>query len=162
MDYYKCQSIVKKLRAFARSIGVQLRIFENNKTLHKQGYVACFNIETRVILVNKKACADNYRFIYTIAHEIGHAMDLDKETPEGLRALSEGWAKYTQIANSGAKVPKLVQEFVLDRELRAFAEGDKILEQIGVQLPAGLRQEAVQENEINYLESFNLCADESY
>ena len=161
MDDYQCRSVITKLRRFAKKIGVQLRIFEHNKSLHKQGYLASYNVYTRVILVDKKAFSSNEKLIYTIAHELGHAVDLDKEPPECLKALSDGLIKYAEMSNAGVRVPKPVQEFVLDRERRAFLEGDSILEQIDVQLPADLKQEAVLENELNYWETFNLSANES-
>lgn len=160
MDNYEYKGIVANLRKFAKSIGVQIRLFDNNKTMYKQGYKACYNIQTRVVLLNKKSCSSKEEIVYTIAHELGHAIDLDKETPAGLEALKTGWERYTQIANSGKRVPRPVQDFVLEREHAAFAEGNKVLLQLGINLPGDLRETLEQENDVNYLSSFNLDADE--
>lgn len=161
MDHSERLCIIKKLREFARGYRVQIRVFKNSKSMGRDGYKAFFNVNTNVVSIDMAAVDSNEEFVYILAHEIGHAIDLSKETEEETEKLENAYIDFASYSNKGKRVPDEVQKILLERELRAFKEADKLLQELGVDIPEPLRTTLVAENEYSYLNAFNLDPDET-
>lgn len=126
------QEAEEKLRAYALGLGVPVRMIEGRTYPYYQAY---FDMKKRRIRMNKGLRKDREKFIYVLAHEIGHCIDFDSQK-------KREWRRQAKVANLfhvavayGCKMPYQMRMYILSSEKRANQNGERLMRRLGILIP---------------------------
>jgi hypothetical protein len=129
----------QRLVRYARRHGVGVRFVDHEKMGdHAPGAVAYYAIDQRKIFLSK-ALRTNFDCIYTLAHEIGHAMDFDGMTKKQFRFNRKAVGAANYVINFRPRIAKkyrlALKQIVLQNEIYAFENGEEVLSLLKIKLP---------------------------
>ena len=93
---------------------------------------AGFDLRDRVVRYSSNLESDPEKMIYVLAHELGHAMDLDDMDDEERLKFLESTRFYNECVVLQSEFPYCVRNFVLASEKIACEYGELILKMLGI------------------------------
>lgn len=126
------QEAEEKLRAYALSIGSMVRTVEGRSFPYYRAY---FDMATRQIRINKSLRKDPDRFIYALAHEIGHCIDFDSLKKREWRRQAKIIQLFHTAIAYDCKMPYLMRMNIISGEKRANQNGERLMRRLGINLP---------------------------
>lgn len=134
----------RSLKCRARQLGVRVTFRSRERfKLNSPGTVASYHPPTRTISILRKKWGKR-DLVYTLAHELGHVIDFDKQPKKKLPLHGKALTLFHMYANNEVMLhPKhksAFRQYILGLETAAFDEGDKVLEELGIRLPSGWMQ----------------------
>lgn len=124
---------IKKLRKFAKKIGVSIR-FTSASQNKLPDYVAYFDPYTKRIMIQNKLKKNMPKLIYVMAHEIGHAIDFSNMNKKD-RYFNDKACQLFHIAKYyGYKIPKELSNVIIEREHEANKNGEKLITELAIPL----------------------------
>lgn len=130
---------LERLIRYARRHGVGVRFVKHEKmSEHSPGAVAYYSIDDRKIFISK-IITGKWDQLYTLAHEIGHAIDFDGMTQKEFRfnRKAVGAANYVMKYRPriARKYRKALKTIVLQNEIYAFENGEEVLSLLNIRIP---------------------------
>jgi hypothetical protein len=130
----------RKLRSFANEYNFSVR-FIGKKSLSKDitGAIGLYRVTTRTIWLSRTISNRPHILLYTLAHELGHALHFDLMSKKELKTrlacsgLFNAWTR-GEVILSKSNISYLCQAVMSGEEI-ACDYGDIIIRDLGLKLP---------------------------
>jgi hypothetical protein len=155
---------ISKLRRYAKRCGIKVKFLDSKKmnpikSVKRQiKFMGTYNCQTRILSISSELKRRPFSFIYTFAHELGHALDFDNMSSRRLKWEMEMLLAAKYIMYMKPKVRKetkqVVREAFLEMERAASTNGEQILSSLGIKIPVWKLEYARMENLDTYQRMF--------
>lgn len=131
-----------KLRELARKMDIRVR-FVSRKWMTRRiarYTLAAYHPPTRRIMIVSSMKRRPRELVYTLAHEMGHAVDFDGMTAREFKQNGKATVLSNMVSSGQIEIPKHqlkhIRDFVLEGERVAFENGEELMEQLDISVTA--------------------------
>lgn len=143
---------IKRLFTKAGELGVSVKVW---RACPRQirGKLAAYHHPKRMVIV--LGPLRGRRLIFSLAHELGHAIDLGRSEKRTLNYYLGAIGLFNRTLNRGEVPPRRLKRTILGIERRANRLAKKLLGDLGISMPSGSVDRMIRNSMTSYERAFS-------